>query len=930
MANYTNLKNAIAEVIRTNGNEEITGQILQNVLKAMVDSVGNYRTFGGIVFPDTAASTIDQNTFFMAYSAGVYTNFGGVNFNGVGILLLYNTPTGWQSDVVQLEVEDGSVTADKLAEGSVGRFALQDEAVNMDKLAYFTVTLSDAYPLEEPNIPLTQEEVLEMLGFGIDGLRQAILDDKLARVVSDESEMLTPVSYTGEVEDGDFDAYVTASVDGRLYKIQFEVEGNLIFGSITRYLDPLMFSVSYARLKALRDANKLIAGAQYRITNYYTTTKESDDYASIEEEFHIIVTATSYNTLNESARCEHANLSPNAHFAGCNLAAWEIKYSLDNDTSKYEWANASIGRGVIYWMRDEWGNEAGYDFKSIKFKQYRIASANDIHESTNVIADSITDVYFGMLKEYLGSAPNASNYHAYFAQHNGSGRFVTKSALSGLTFKDGWTPQDGDKYVKLSFVLGYDIVAKVVQDDKFYFTFDKRTTIDSDESQDYSLTGKVRNVKIHPYYVGAIHNLNIVSFVGYNVSNEVTGIEVGEKQAVTSVINLASTEQLKARSLTKATLASKYCNIDAVENVVFGTLQYAKIQDVHGGFIKSANILEMNSASSFSCASIYDVKIGDYCNDIILYDSVSDARIGDSAQKIRLGEMTSAHIADNAQDVTIGNGCIVKAGSYLWGVSVADYIEVKFGNKCQYIDVSCSLTPSVSQMCQGIIVEDMVSGTYNSHYAIVSNALSQEYPTRYRNTDTQINDFPASSSSSDETILTFVGKIIKKMTPTALINFIISKLTPTDFVPSDYIVGANSNMVGKVGSVQSLANSGFFAQCFLEYIGATSADRYFLLFSSEKTRPTVILVARTGYNYTTANIVFCNEGLRTKLKIGGIDETFYIKENGNNYEFYVKGRNQDSKLQISALTQFVTYPQLDVNNIPPSIDEADFTYDYTI
>jgi hypothetical protein len=50
-----------------------------------------------------------------------------------------------------------------------------------------------------------------------------------------------------------------------------------------------------------------------------------------------------------------------------NLSAWELKYCLDNDTSKFAWADAGSGKGVIYYMKDEHGNECPYDFKNIQF-----------------------------------------------------------------------------------------------------------------------------------------------------------------------------------------------------------------------------------------------------------------------------------------------------------------------------------------------------------------------------------------------------------------------------------------------------------------------------------------------------------------------------------------------------------------------------------
>lgn len=55
--------------------------------------------------------------------------------------------------------------------------------------------------------------------------------------------------------------------------------------------------------------------------------------------------------------------------AGANLSAWQIWYSLDNDTSRFAWAVpiSEGGKGVIYRMIDEFNNDCPYDFKNIVF-----------------------------------------------------------------------------------------------------------------------------------------------------------------------------------------------------------------------------------------------------------------------------------------------------------------------------------------------------------------------------------------------------------------------------------------------------------------------------------------------------------------------------------------------------------------------------------
>lgn len=91
MGNYEELKAAVASVIKTNGNQEITGQVLQNTLTTLISQVGANATFAGIATPETAPGTPDQNVFYIAGQSGIYANFGGyevtkkaVAFNNVG------------------------------------------------------------------------------------------------------------------------------------------------------------------------------------------------------------------------------------------------------------------------------------------------------------------------------------------------------------------------------------------------------------------------------------------------------------------------------------------------------------------------------------------------------------------------------------------------------------------------------------------------------------------------------------------------------------------------------------------------------------------------------------------------------------------------------------------------------------------------------
>lgn len=88
MANWSDLKSAVASIIKTNGAQQITGQLLQNVLNNIISNVGLNSTFAGIATPETNPGTPDGNVFYLATTAGTYSNFNGIVINSGEAVIL--------------------------------------------------------------------------------------------------------------------------------------------------------------------------------------------------------------------------------------------------------------------------------------------------------------------------------------------------------------------------------------------------------------------------------------------------------------------------------------------------------------------------------------------------------------------------------------------------------------------------------------------------------------------------------------------------------------------------------------------------------------------------------------------------------------------------------------------------------------------------
>lgn len=138
----------------------------------------------------------------------------------------------------------------------------------------------------------------------------------------------------------------------------------------------LAVSITYAALVALRDGGNLVPGTWYRITNYVCTTTQANTQAA-SNAFDILVHADDESHLNENAYAAHHD--GDSYFADCKLEAWQLKYCLDNNTNRFDWADDTNGTGVVYWMKDEWDNEAPYDFKNIMFSRTLTNGAYDDH-----------------------------------------------------------------------------------------------------------------------------------------------------------------------------------------------------------------------------------------------------------------------------------------------------------------------------------------------------------------------------------------------------------------------------------------------------------------------------------------------------------------------------------------------------------------------
>lgn len=148
---YENLKSAIKQAIKQNGNQEITGSLLQSTLLNIVNTLGADYKFLGFASPSTVPPTSEEgNLFYFAIKPGNYSNFktntGNLVItieNGVFFFTKNATDSYWNSnkvfEIVQAigEAED-KVMSQKATSTAIEAVKSRAEAV--EKAVIFDVS----------------------------------------------------------------------------------------------------------------------------------------------------------------------------------------------------------------------------------------------------------------------------------------------------------------------------------------------------------------------------------------------------------------------------------------------------------------------------------------------------------------------------------------------------------------------------------------------------------------------------------------------------------------------------------------------------------------------------------------------------------------------------------------------------------------------
>ena len=487
------------------------------------------------------------------------------------------------------------------------------------------------------------------------------LKDKERIFIKNSDDEIVPF-YSGKVIDDNeaVTAQALSDLDGRINDIE-ETSVNL----------ENMESVTYSELKSKRDDGELFPGKHYRITDYVTTTSQ-ENTQSAGHQFDVVVLALDESTLSENA---HAMLHDgDTYFStnGADLNAWGLKYCLDNDTDRFAWADSVNGKGVIYYMKDEWNNECPYDFKNIQFKRWAVT---DITSST-LSGDALNE----LKNTYVFS----SNGGKHFAAKNAYGSWIPYSQGIGITITvdennfgwyytfNGMSSENGETVNETYDVSTHHF--KVTQDCIDYIINEDGSGLNT---QDICFDNKV--LEFMQEYIGddlyskgryVLNNIvfiNGLSFCYYNEDNEYWEFSTAECYGNVFKSNCNS---------------NTFGNY--VSNNTFGNNAYGNTFGNNCGSNTFGNYFQFNSFGN-NCwnntfgNNCWNNTFGNGCNRNSFGNYVSNNTFGNDCWNNTFGNSCGDNTFGNScGDNTFGNDC--------WNNTFGNYVSNNtFGNDIQFI-----------------------------------------------------------------------------------------------------------------------------------------------------------------------------------------------------------------------------------------------------
>lgn len=632
--------------------------------------------------------------------------------------------------------------------------------------------------------------------------------------------------------------FASTYVSGDLTSISFDANSTLTITEETETISGgggvanLMTEVTYSQFVSAVENNQLIHGMKYKITDYVTKINGVYDlsligksgvylpYAtSAEHPFNLIVEATGVNTYNENVKAEK-NTDYTVYWDqhNNNLEAWELKWTHLNDRTKYSFADAVNGKGVIYYMKDEFNNEACYDFKNIQNLHFGLKQIDpniplgeslEHKKDMTALSSNVIEAEFTAPDKYVG----------YFVYYQEEYVLVTEANIGDLEIEPGVTlaytkqPNRYGDLLDVFSLLQFNHIGDYVH--CFWLNSNFLATSTNDYigyyvkyQNKYVLVGAGNkdSLNITPGTTNAYKHSNNLRFV----PDDIPGTSVNpmillafirdvSKETLDSAMNwtymLAGLSQVMGTTVTLATLAQL---LGTTEQVLSAMTERQVIQVFFDGyFYYTFDALVKGDSEALGVEDHWDLSLaGAYCQ---------ENKIAHTA------DVLTYYLKLNGTDITV-----IPNGLNVITFQNNDYMNYKSHGECRidtvavHVDAFCFLA-TFGGYCSNTIMDSNIYGI-KAGYGCYANKYSSQSWGIILNNNCRYNNFQGYCynvtlpDDSNTNILSYVKEIVSDGLGSISHN-IMEDITGVYFVSS-----ANESYLQEVNGVQIVSISASYVQ----------------------------------------------------------------------------------------------------------------------
>jgi len=552
------------------------------------------------------------------------------------------------------------------------------------------------------------------------------------------------------------------------------------FGQLAKYHELLGATsvmetreVTWSELKTLRDGGLLTAGQWYRITDYEATVLSvlEPNARSAGHAFDILVRADSTTQLNEDAYAIHH--SGDTYFDNSNLAAWKLKYTLDNvkwsqrpvtvvtaNDDHYSFIETGTieidGTTYILWTGnnnfcDDWDRHAiseDSEEGTTMYVYYDDGEFSDESVGEIESKSTITGSGKGTITWMKDEFGNELSYDFKNIQFK---RFYTTDAKGREGIDSCYMVADPNNPAK-------DLSADDTDDFIWAYTFSSDR--EGGTQTDTSLSGGITNNVIgsnndslpnNVFYGTSIYSNTFGDYCYNNsIGNKCRNNTIGNNCYSNSIGNYFQRNTIGesfyqnsiGNNVYNNTIGNEFNNNSIGNNCYQNSIgNYFRYNTIGEWFYQ--NTIGNDCYDNSIGESFYQNSIGNYFNNNSIGNGFDSNSIGNSFQDNSIGNyfqyntignsFGSNTIGNEFNNNSIGNGCnnIKIQKDYVY------FIVIENGN--QYINITSTKTTSSSQVLRNFTVAQGVNNS-NSTKTISHNTTNDTFKTIYQNANSTTTD----------------------------------------------------------------------------------------------------------------------------------------------------------------------------------------------